>query len=251
RRMATTRARVLQRVVGRWNRTGVGGPDAVRPNPMTVEQTREALLDTRVPFPNLSKLRDRVANDQDLLPLLSVVSATHRDKNEMFRMMLQAFWYIAATRFEPAQLAAMKKAFSALPLTDEHYHHMKRTLLESRPLVASLLNRRKQVNNPLRSAALFPAFCAAAELAGRRPLGLIEIGAAMGLNLCWDGYHYHYEGHDECGDTGSPCRLSYTLRTSRSAQLPSMSPTPQVSTRIGLELHPVDIHDPNEMMWMR
>jgi len=67
-------------------------------------------------------------------------------------------------------------------------------------LRALTLSRGVQTNEVGRCAALAPAIL---HVAGGRPLRLLELGAAAGLNLRWDAYRYE----DAWGDPASPVRL--------------------------------------------
>jgi hypothetical protein len=101
-------------------------------------------------------------------------------------------------------------------------------------------------------AAFYPALSDAPldiqQHGGERPLALVEVGASAGLNLLWDRYHYDY-GEQSCGDPASPVQLHCALRG------PSRPPLPQhmsdIASRIGLDLHPIDVHDEAEALWLR
>lgn len=84
-----------------------------------------------------------------------------------------------------------------------------------------------------------------------RPLALVEVGASAGLNLELDHYLIELHHDDASTSTGAPdstVRLATELRTgawpSASAALPS------VVDRVGLDLHPLDVADPDDARWL-
>jgi hypothetical protein len=106
-----------------------------------------------------------------------------------------------------------------------------------------------QTNEVRRCACLLPAFGLVARRAPGRPLALIEIGASAGLNLLWDRYGYDYGGGRRYGDATSPVQLTCAPRGNRR---PPLSATlPPVAWRVGLDLHPADVRDPDAALWLR
>jgi hypothetical protein len=110
-------------------------------------------------------------------------------------------------------------------------------------LEATLATRRTQTNETARCAGLLPAFAAVAR---GRPLAQIEIGASAGLNGLWDRYAYDYDGRP-AGDASSPLRIVCKLR---GPSVPPLDPPP-VTWRAGIDLSPVDVHDPDDVRWLR
>lgn len=111
-----------------------------------------------------------------------------------------------------------------------------------------LATRRTQTNETRRCAYLLPAFARVAELAGGRPLALIEIGPSAGLNLSWDRYGYDYGDGRLYGDPASPVRVTSELRGPRRPPLPAAMPA--VAWRVGAELNPVDLDAPADRRWL-
>ena len=115
------------------------------------------------------------------------------------------------------------------------------------PLISSRVTNTNEVG---RSALLHAAFRSAAAEA-REPLHLIEIGPSAGLNLIWDQYGARYIRGSEsfCTEPADaalrlPCEL-------RGDALPPLGRAPKVASRVGLELNPVDLSDPDERDWLR
>lgn len=133
----------------------------------------------------------------------------------------------------------------------EHYD-------EIRDLIATRL---VQTNEVRRCACLLPAFGIVAQQGGGLPLSLVEIGTSAGLNLLWDHYGYDYSEdggdrgdrgdrrHERCGDIHSPVQLQCHLRGERRPVLPAIFPS--VASRIGLDLHPIDVRNPEETLWLQ
>lgn len=106
-----------------------------------------------------------------------------------------------------------------------------------------------QTNEVRRCACLLPAFEWVARRTQRRPLALIEIGASAGLNLLWDQYGYDYGEDQRCGDEQAPVQLHCTLRGDKRPALPAAFPP--VASRVGIDLNPIDVHDPAATLWLR
>ncbi|HEY8947497.1 MAG TPA: DUF2332 domain-containing protein [Rhizomicrobium sp.] len=118
---------------------------------------------------------------------------------------------------------------------------------ELTPLIASKVTNTNEVG---RSALLHAAFRAVAKDSGD-PLNLIEIGPSAGLNLIWDRYGVRYHRGAETYElpVSNPalvidCEL-------RGEKTPSLGPTPNIASRVGLELNPVDLSDPDQRDWLR
>jgi hypothetical protein len=113
-----------------------------------------------------------------------------------------------------------------------------------------LATRRVQTNEVSRCAYLLPAFTLVATLAHERPLALIEVGTSAGLNLLWDQYGYRY-GPDarRYGDPRSSVQIACTLRGHTRPPLPDRIPA--VALRVGVDLHLVDLHNAEEVLWLR
>jgi hypothetical protein len=122
-------------------------------------------------------------------------------------------------------------------------------LANERAVRETVATRSVQTNDVGRSAVLFPAFEYLSRVTGRVPLALVEIGASAGLNLYWDRYRYEYDGHRLCGDPDSPVRIASAVRGKRDPPLPP-SP-PNVAVRVGIDLNPLDVTDPDDARWLR
>jgi hypothetical protein len=107
-------------------------------------------------------------------------------------------------------------------------------------LRATMLDRATQTNEPARCGAILPVL---GLLDG--PLALIEVGASAGLCLYPDRYGYEYDGVP-VGPAG-PVRL--VVDTAGGVPVPAQVPT--VVARIGIDLNPLDVRDPDDRAWLR
>lgn len=115
-----------------------------------------------------------------------------------------------------------------------------------------------QTNEVRRSAQLLPAF-GWVRAATRRPLGLIEIGPSAGLLLHADRYEYRYEFADGtvlaggAGEADGVPALHCEVRGSCTPEqlAPFVTKDLRVSSRVGLDLNPLNPSDPDARAWLR
>jgi len=104
-----------------------------------------------------------------------------------------------------------------------------------------MLQRRTQTNEPARCAMLLPVLAGLAQ-----PLALLEVGASAGLCLLPDRYGYRYGAHSlPPPGEGAPV---FACEVSPDVPLPPQAPV--VAWRAGLDLAPVDVHDPGQCAWL-
>lgn len=118
---------------------------------------------------------------------------------------------------------------------------------ELAPIVASRITNTNEVG---RSALLHAGFRAVAAEAGE-PLNLIEIGPSAGLNLIWDRYGVCYHRGSEIFSTDTPDLALVIDCELRGDKIPPLGPTPKVASRVGLELNPVNLDDPDARDWLK
>jgi hypothetical protein len=98
-------------------------------------------------------------------------------------------------------------------------------------LWVSLTTRRVQTNETSRAVAwMWPAWLAGCD-AGARPLAVIDVGAAAGLNLVAD-------------------KLGLSWKTSTGGALPVVH-YPDALLRVGVDTHPLDVRYDDDISWMR
>jgi hypothetical protein len=100
--------------------------------------------------------------------------------------------------------------------------------------------RSTQTNEPGRCAVLLPLIAALTQ-----PIALFEVGAAAGLCLLPDRYRYDYGGH-LVGPVDSPVTFPCEPRGS----VPVPEGVPEVAWRLGVDLNPLDVTDPDTGRWL-
>jgi hypothetical protein len=95
-----------------------------------------------------------------------------------------------------------------------------------------------QTNEVQRCWMLLPCFLEVAHRTGAEVFDIIELGPSAGLNLGWDGYRYEY-ATGSWGSSDAPLTLTGEERRPVPRHLLDM--TPQVRTRTGVDINPIDV----------
>lgn len=226
--------------------------------------------------PLYTALCNDIANDPDLLDIAAAVPVSQPPPN----MLLGAVHHLLLDgRSHPLRdfypdLGGRNDPAAA-------FRHFREFVLDHRPEIEPLIRtRRVQTSVIQRCVCLLPAFACVAARAAEPLLALIEIGPSAGLNLLWDRYHYTYPSLPSAtepvrserqskpvlslskggrtahaqrpihwGDPASPVPLTTELRGS--TPLPPLPNSLPIDWRAGLELHPVDLADPDDVRWLR
>lgn len=167
--------------------------------------------------PVYSALAAAVAGDRDVLGFLAALPAGKR---------------------HPTLLLAALRFLGGVPADGTELHG--RVVGGADSLRDTMLARATQTNEPARCAALLPAL---ARIEG--PLALVEVGTSAGLCLYPDRYSYEYDGRPV-----GP-RREVHLRCATSGAFPLPDRLPEVVARIGVDLHPLDVTDPDDRDWLR
>ena len=148
-------------------------------------------------------------------------------------------------------LAAYYASRTAVPLPPEGaWCHFARFCRQHADQISALLaTRRVQTNEVARAAYLLPAWGLVAGHAPDRPLALVEVGTSAGLLLFWDRYAYDYDTGAIHGDADSPARLHCALHGPGRPPFPARLPT--VVARVGIDMNPIDLRDPDARLWLR
>ena len=202
----------------------------------------------RASSPLYGRLLLAVADDPDLLAL---AEAARRDQPTGL-LLLAAVHFLLLRDEEPRPpLAAYyPSVVGAATRTDDPVPAFHSFCLVHQEKIRELIaERRVQTNEVGRSACLLPAFTLASRMAHGRPLALMEVGASAGLNLLFDRYAYDYGDGVVRGKAGSSVRISCSLRGAGRPPLPEL--LPRVASRVGVDLYPVDVRDPDARLWQR
>ncbi len=196
--------------------------------------------------PLYTQLCRHIAEDPEVLALAANVPPGQPTPN----LLLAAVHYLLLSGLKHP-LADFYPSLTTTPdLTHDPYPAFHQfCLAHAEEIRKLLLTRRVQTNEVARCACLLPAFGLAVRQAQQTPLALIEIGASAGLNLLWERYGYDYGNGQRYGLVNSPLQIHCALRGETMPPLPSILPT--VAWRVGIDLHPIDINDPDAVLWLR
>ena len=123
------------------------------------------------------------------------------------------------------------------------------TLLRMTDAVVAIATRRLvRTDETGRYAVLYPAIAEAAHRVGVNAVGLIDVGCSAGFNLNVDRVAITYSNGQSLGDPLSPVQMSASIVRGRSIPTRAM---PQVVARVGIDLDPVDVTDPDDARWLR
>jgi hypothetical protein len=112
-------------------------------------------------------------------------------------------------------------------------------------LVDLLSTRHVNTNEVGRSAVLGPAFTTVARRLGA-PLAHVDVGCSAGLNLLADRYRLDYGPSGATGPSDADVRIDCDVIGGRPPIEPAL---PEVAARVGLDLDPIDVSDPDELRW--
>lgn len=161
-----------------------------------------------------------IAGDEELCRLIATLPVAKQQPNLV----------LAATRY--------------LAVPDGDAAYFRSWLLEHWPSVADVvLSHATQTNEPGRTAALLTAL---ATIDG--PIALIEVGASAGLCLYPDRYSHVYDDQHRIDPADGPSAVVTRCATSGGVPLPTRMP--QVVSRTGVDLHPLDVWNPEHVRWL-
>ena len=188
----------------------------------------------------------RAAEDPELLKIAAQAAEKHALPNLFF-----AAVHFLLLKGEHHQLTAFYPSLNkATRHYDYIYPYFRSFVLERELEIRDIIGTRSvQTNEVARSAILVPAFELVYRQSGKKPLALIEIGSSAGLTLLWDRYHYRYNETLQCGPFNSPVQINCELHGATKPPIPNSFP--EIAWRQGIDLNPIDLHDPENVLWLR
>ncbi|HET7089463.1 MAG TPA: DUF2332 domain-containing protein [Anaerolineae bacterium] len=205
---------------------------------------RFATLETGGSSPLYERLCLGISQDADVLAL-----AAQARSHPVPNILLAAVHYLLLKGVQHPLAAFYPSVSNETHPGGDPYPHFRAFCIEHRDEILNLIRTRLvQTNEVHRCAYLALAFGIVAERAGHRPLALIDVGTSAGLNLLWDRFGYDY-GRRRLGDPGAPVQLTCELRGVRRPPIPERLPA--VASRAGIDLSPVDVRDPDAVLWFR
>lgn len=118
---------------------------------------------------------------------------------------------------------------------------------EHRDRLDGLVRTRLVQSNVVRRAAALRYALWAVRRHTDRPVHLVEVGASAGLLLAADRYCYRIGGR-EFGNPDSAVVIDTAWRAEQ--PVPDLDDVAPIASRVGLDLHPVDVTDPDERRWL-
>jgi len=186
----------------------------------------------------------RAAEDPDVLSLAEAVP----EGRQAPHLLLAAVQYLLV-RDDDQPLASYYPGLTDDPCDPDAdcYLAFREFCLDNADALEPILGtRRTQTNSVRRSAVLYPAIAhVAARVDG--PLALVELGPSAGLNLLFDRYRYDYDGR-VVGAPASPVTIESEIH---GGDPPLPEAPPDVHSRVGVDLNPLDATDPADADWLR
>jgi hypothetical protein len=154
---------------------------------------------------------------------------------------------------EPAPLrAAFPVVGDPQPPLPSSFHRLYREfcLDHGDRLLERCARHRYQMNEVGRCADLLPALAPA--IAEDREIALVDIGTGAGLALHLDRYRYVFSGPDDqrtaVGNDDSEVVLETRLRGEAEPPIPAR--LPQIASRVGIDVEPLEITEPSVRAWL-
>ena len=199
--------------------------------------------------PTYAELAAGVAGDGELLAL-----AAGRQRGQPApNMLFGAVQYVLLQGVEHPLAAHYPILSGPEPPQGPAFPLFRAFCLEHRERIAELIaTRRTQTQVVRRCTCLLPAFGLVYREAGA-PLALIDVGASAGLNLNFDRYAYRYlrAGREVLRWGSEAARVELEADLRGSGTLPEPPRAIPVASRDGIDLSPIDLADPDELLWLR
>jgi hypothetical protein len=225
--------------------------DQLAPSLRTIEQMEARFLafaesECRGYAPFYEALFEAVAGDSDVLDIARQSNPGQPIPNLFFATV----HYLLLSDADHPLARYFSTVESSKSAAEPIFSGYRKFCIENRDSLVELLSfRRVQTNVVGRCAYLMPAFGIVSTHAEGRPLALIDVGTSAGLNLIWDKYRYSYSNGREFGLSDSTVRLESKVVGEKFPELPSNYP--KVASRVGIDMAPVDLTNPDDLLWSR
>jgi hypothetical protein len=188
----------------------------------------------------------RIAEDTDLLDIAKSVRVGQRAPN----MFLAAVQYLVLAQDKNPLKAAYVDVGNGVPAHPDFFYDFKAFCLDSRDQIAGIMSTRAvQTNEVRRSATFLPALFLVERRVNFMEFHFIDVGCSAGLNLLWHRYHYRYSNGASCGDESSEIHILCDVHGDISP--PLRNELPKTASRVGIEIYPVDVFDPDNVNWLK
>ena len=180
------------------------------------------------------------AEDREIVEL-----ATHAQlgAQPVFHLLTAVHYLILGNPDDP--LARYFASLAAEPLPAQEawpsFRHFCRTRRDQ--IIETLSNTTVQTTFADRCATILAPIAWVANAVGE-PLHLIEIGCSAGVLLTFDRYAYEFEGHGRFGAADARLTFSASIKGDPPLRIP------QIASRTGLDLRPLDARKPEERRWL-
>ena len=225
--------------------------DQLAPPQRTIEQMEARFLafaesECKGYAPFYEGLSEAVAGESDVLDIARQSNQGQPIPNLFFA----AVHYLLLSESDHPMARHFSSVESSKSAAAEIFSNYRTYCLENRDSLLSLLSKRRvQTNVVGRCAYLMPSFGIVSTDAQGRPLALIDVGASAGLNLNWDRYRCSYSNGRDFGPAEATVHLDSEVVGGRFPELPDQYP--KVASRVGIDMSPVDLSDPDALLWSR
>lgn len=210
------------------------------------EAEKVAVMYSAPEFAPAGALLRGIAEDTDLLQLVRDIP---EDRFPSVLILVAGLYLVFKLRPDPLTRYFPSLSDDTSPPGDP-WPQFREFCLEHRQALLDLIRtRRHQKNEVTRYSVIVPALGVVHDSWPDRSIGLLDLGTSSGLALHLDRYHYDYGGGKTVGDPASRVRIQCEVRGRYSPPVPPRIPI--VNTRLGVDLDPVDIHDPDALLWLR
>ncbi|MGE7692605.1 DUF2332 domain-containing protein [Lysinibacillus sp. NPDC094177] len=193
--------------------------------------------------PLYEHLATKIADDEEILKIATFIPQGQPVPN----LLLAGVQYLLSLSkdelvyFYPSLITTPK------PINDVYPVFKAFILSHSEELKTLFQEKLVQTNEIRRCSYLYPMMTEIYER-HQKPLAFIEIGASAGLQLGLDQYNYCYNQELHINNSNRDFVLS---SENRGQPLPtSITNSPVVCKRVGIDLNPIDIHNEEELRWL-